>query len=148
MKIFTFKLDGLLKLRRFNEQKVKVELSLIVKEVIEVKDEIKKILSEIDDAYNSMEEVTANGINGAMIRFYPYYITGKREHIVAKKEMLEVLDAKFSLKQQELGKARGEVVVIENLREKKLEEYKKEFIKEEDRNNEDISIMRGFREEI
>ena len=51
MKKFNFKLAGLLKIRKFKEEQIKVELGNIVQKVIREKDKIIQLKNEINECY-------------------------------------------------------------------------------------------------
>jgi flagellar FliJ protein len=57
MKKFKFKLDALLKLREFNEKKIKVEWGEILKEINTTEELIAKMNRDIDEVYAMQEEM-------------------------------------------------------------------------------------------
>ena len=125
-KKFQFKLEGLLKLRKFNEQKIKVELGEIVKEISAVENKIRELKSHIEETYESQDQVMKDSVNGQLARFFPYYIQAKREDIKNQENLLFSLKKRYEAKVKEMGKAMGEVKVIENFKDKELTEFKSE----------------------
>ena len=81
MKRFQFKLDGVLKLRKFKEHKAKIELGSINKELEGVKREIIKLEKDVLEGYDSQSELLENIVNAKMVQFYPLYHEGKAHHI-------------------------------------------------------------------
>lgn len=143
MKKFKFKLDGVLKVREFNEQKVKIELGTILRELNLVKEEIQKANDEITEAYNAQETALRNGKTTAqMLQFFPMFITGKKEYIKNKENLLWSLQKKYEKKVQDLATARGEVKIMENFKDKKKDEWSKEKNKKEQEAIEEILMMR------
>lgn len=143
MKKFKFKLDGVLKVREFNEQKVKIELGTILRELSLVKEEIKKANQEIAEAYDAQETTLRNGQTTAqMLQFFPMFITGKKEYIKNKENLLWSLQKKYEKKVQDLATARGEVKIMENFKDKKKDEWSKEKNKKEQEAIEEILMMR------
>lgn len=125
MQKFKFKLDGLLKVREFKEQKIKIELASILKEIAEVEDAIEKINIAIGEAYDAQDKFLEDASAGRMIQFFPMFIQGKKEDLKHKDSLLWALRKKYEAKVLELGKARGDVKVLENFKDKKKTEHHK-----------------------
>ena len=73
-KKFKFKLDGLLKVRRFKEEQLKVELGAINQEIQQVKNRISQLNKEIEDSYTEQEKIFESDTSGQLAKFFPYYI--------------------------------------------------------------------------
>ena len=142
MQKFKFKLAGLLKLREFKENKLKVELGHINREIEETKLLIKKLNNDLDEGYDAHEKILYKNAGGSLIRFFPEFFQAKREDIKNKENFIFALQRKMELKREELAQARGEVKVIENLKDKKKQEYNKEMLKKEELMIEDLLMMR------
>lgn len=143
MEPFKFKLNGLLRLRKFTEEKIKIELGEIVKELTRLKGEIRQLRKDIDVGFQSQEKILEKSTKGSFVQFYSYYIQGKREHIKNREAQIFSLEKKMDLKVLEMKKAMGDTKVIDGLKEKKYLAYKKELQKKEMDNLDDISIMKG-----
>lgn len=122
---FKFKLDGLLKVREFNEKRIKVELGQILKEIAEVEDRIRKINKDIEETYDAQEKFIETPSMGRMIQFFPQFIQAKKDEIKVNENLLYSLKRKYEFKVQEMAKAKGEVKILENFKEKKKDEHKK-----------------------
>ena len=142
MQKFKFKLDGLLKVREFNEKKIKIQLGEILKEIGEVEGKISLANKAIDETYEAQEACMKDLSSGRMLQFFPYFIQGKKEEIKNKENLLWSLKKKYDLKIIELATARGQVKVMENFKEKKLGEWTKERNKKEMQAIEEIIMMR------
>ncbi len=140
---FKFKLDGLLKVREFKEKKIKIELGEILKEISNVEDQIAAANKAIDETYVAQEELMKDPAAGQMIQFFPYFIQGKKEDIKNKENLLWSLKKKYDKKIAELAEARGEVKVLENFKDKKQVEWKKDKEKKEQEAIEEILMMRS-----
>ena len=79
MKKYKFKLASLLKIREFKEKKIKIELGKIVKAMDEIRDEIKKMNEDIDEAYEAQENLAGEVIQSRHIQFFPFFWGGKRD---------------------------------------------------------------------
>lgn len=147
MKGFKFKLNGLLKVREFKERALKVELGGILKQINAAEDEITNLKQNIEDTYQAQEAFLAEPAAGDMIKFFPKFIETKNLAIDNQENLIYALKKKFEQKQLELGKARGEVKVIENLKEKKQTEYKKKIEKKHQENVDELVQIRRLLKE-
>lgn len=142
MQKFHFKLNGLLKVREFKEKKIKIELGEILKEITRIENEIEKLHKDIDETYKAQEDLMKDPSAGKMIQFFPYFIQGKKEHIKVKENELYALRKKYERKVQELAEARGEVKVLENFKDKKKTEWRKEYDKKIQEDMEEFVMLR------
>jgi flagellar protein FliJ len=142
MRKFKFKLEGLLKLRKFKEQMLKAELGEIVGEMNRADEKIKQLSQNIDKGYASQEAVLRTATTGSNIQFYPQYIEAHQANILQQQERKEVLKRDYDEKVKEMAVALGELKIVKNLKEKKLEEFKKDMLKREVMNIDDMVIMR------
>ncbi len=141
-KKFKFKLDGLLKVREFKEKKIKIELGEILKEISLVESQIAEANVAIDETYKAQEDFMKDPSAGQMIQFFPYFIQGKKQDIKNKDNLLWALRKKYDKKIAELAISRGEVKVLENFKDKKQVEWKKDKDKKEHEAIEEILMMR------
>ncbi len=141
-KKFKFKLDGLLKVREFKEKKIKIELGEILKEISLVESQIAEANVAIDETYKAQEDFMKDPSAGQMIQFFPFFIQGKKEDIKNKDNLLWSLRKKYDKKIAELAISRGEVKVLENFKDKKQVEWKKDKDKKEHEAIEEILMMR------
>jgi len=142
VKKFEFKLEALIKLREFKEKKLKHELGEIMKVIQGHKDKVHQLDQEIELTFKSYEEAISHA-DAQMLKFYPFYVKIKRDHIEAEKNRLSVQEKKYQTKMMELNLARGETKVIANLREKELEKHNKEQEKKLQIEVEEIWQMRN-----
>ncbi len=145
-KKFKFKLDGLLKVREFKEKKLKTELGEILTEINSVELNIKGMLKDIDETYAAQEEFLASPTSGQMAQFFPQFIKTRNEDIKNKENLLYALQKRYQAKLQELARAKGEVKVIDNLKEKKKAEHRKEIQKKEQAELDEFVILKKIRE--
>lgn len=148
MKKFEFKLEALLKLREFNEKRLMVELGEILKQIHETKDRIEQIKHDISLSYDTQEKMMKNPSSAQVLQFFPYYIQGRKEEIKARENFLYSLERKYEFTKSELAKAKGEVKVIENLKDKKKTEHKKKVEKKIQENLEEAVMVRNYAKEL
>ncbi len=141
-KRFSFKLEGLLKLRHFKEEQLKVELGKINSDIQNTKNRIKELQQHIDEAYISQEQAMKEKVDGQFARFFPYFIQAKREDIKNQENLLYSLERKYQSKLREVSLAMGESKVILNMKEKEKTSWKKEKDKKEQEDIEEIIGMR------
>lgn len=139
---YKFKLEGLLKLRKFKEQQLKVELGRIVGEKIRVENRIVELKGHIGEAYDGQEKVLQGEANGEMIKFFPYFIEAKNSAIANEVNKLENLQNQYEEKVAEMKVARGETKVIDKLKEKDKNIFKKEKAKKDFGKIEEMRILR------
>jgi len=148
VKKFEFKLEALLKLREFNEKRLKIELGEILKQIQETKDRIESIKGDIALSYDTQEKMMENPASGQVLQFFPYYIEGRKEEIKARENFLYSLNKKYEFTVKELARARGEVKVIESLKDKKKTEHKKKVEKKLQENIEEAVMVRNYAKEM
>jgi flagellar protein FliJ len=129
MKKFKFKLDGLLKVRGFAEEKCRTELGHMQVMLENKKTEIKNENEFLNMSFTTQDEMLKQGIQSQEIRFFPLYIEGKRQKIGQLKQEREALKEAIEDKRLELIQKRADVKVIEKLKEKAMLKFKKEYNK-------------------
>ena len=150
MKKFNFKLEGLLKLRRFKENEIKIEIGKILKKISHLQDYIAELKQNIDQTYKTQEEYFETETSGSAAKFFPEYIEAKKEEIKQKERELSEWQKKYQEKLLEMNMARGEVKVIEKMKEKKFQDHKRKEQKKLDQDLEDIFSMKenGIKREV
>jgi flagellar FliJ protein len=132
MKKYLFKLDPVLKVRKLKEENCRMELGKLISYLSRIEDQIKHDTSEIQNYYKIQEASLQNGIRGDQVQAFPMLIAAKEKNIQLlhrdKKEQERLID----LKKKELATLRGELKVLENLKEKDFDQYKKALNKEID----------------
>jgi flagellar FliJ protein len=132
MKKYLFKLDPVLKLRKLKEENCRMELGKLISFLSRIEDQIKHDTSEIQNYYKIQEASLQNGVRGDQVQAFPMLIAAKEKNIELlhrdKKEQERLID----LKKKELAILRGELKVLENLKEKDFDQYKKALNKEID----------------
>lgn len=132
MKGFKFKLEALLKVRKLKEDQCKMELGRLQVQKQAKLDEIKKQNLGIDKAYGDQESTVQQGAKGLDLRFYPYFMQGKRTNIKLLEQEIEALDREIENKNKELIELRANVKVLDSMKEKQFEKYKKDLNKKID----------------
>jgi flagellar protein FliJ len=142
MKKYKFRLESVLKIRKFKEDKIKIEVGDILKKINETNNQIMAIESSINDAYMSQNELLAEPSTGTMAQFFPFYIEGRKRDREQKERQLDALHRAYEDKMTELAKARGEVKVLDKMKEKKKNAHNKEQEKKRQEDIDDILRMK------
>lgn len=148
MKKFEFKLEAFLKLKKFNEHKAKIELGEVLKKIRERQDKITELENDIEIAYKSYDGFITHGSSVKNLQLFPMVIESRKEHIGLLEEEIALLQEEYKIKVDNLNKKRGELKVIEKLKEKDFVEYKKEVIKDEMIKLDEIIQTRINRKEV
>jgi flagellar FliJ protein len=132
MKRYTFRLEPVLKVRRLKEENCRMELGQLITELSRIENQLAHDRREIDNYYKIQESAMKNGIRGHQVQAFPMLVAAKERNIELllrdKKKQEELIEAK----KQELATLKGELKVIENLKEKDYNEYRKALNKEID----------------
>ena len=147
MKKYQFRLESYLRIKKFGEEIVKQELGLLYKELSELELDILNLDKKISEGYKSLDEVTQGGIQGEMLQFYPRFISGLKEDLTNKDNLKFALEKKIESKKKELASARGDVKVIENMKTKDKNSYKKKVLKKEQEEIEEMLQIRRANKE-
>ena len=132
MKKYEFKLEAVLKLRKLNEENRRMELGVLMLEMQKIDNQIEYEKKQIDTYYKIQEEALKTGAGGAQLQMIPNMVAAKTKNIQLlnrdKRKQQQLIDAK----REELAVAKGELKVMENLKNKDFDEYKKVLNKEID----------------
>lgn len=123
-KKFKFKLENVLKIKLLNEEKIKAELAELLARKESVKKELEFIKSQellLIDEFKQLKSGTARDF--VMNQKLIYNI---RKQYKDKQMDLVDIDEKIKKTKSRLAKALKERKVLESLKEKKFEEFKKE----------------------
>lgn len=129
MKEFKFSLSGLLKIREFNETKIKTELGQIVGQIDSLKKQIEDIHKNMKNYYHQQEEMMAQEITASEIQQFPRFISALKAKLKATEQELEETKERYKRKTQDLAKAMADVKLISNLKDKKRSDFLKELNK-------------------
>lgn len=130
MKKHKFKLEAVLKMRKLEEEQCKLRIGRLQSKKTELLAEIENENAGIDEAYRSQEESIKQGASGLDLRFYPYFMEGKRAATRQIQDKLSQLDELIAQCFEELRVLRGKTKVLEQMKEKDKKAHKKKYEKE------------------
>lgn len=132
MRKFEFRLEAVLKLRKLNEENCRMELGQLIMELTRIEDQLAYDKTEIDKYYALQEEALSKGMAGNQLQTYSMLVDAKYMNIkILEKEKLRQ-EQKVEEKKQELAVFKGELKVMENLKQKNYDEHRKAVNKEID----------------
>jgi len=125
MKIYTFRLEPVLKIRKLKEETCRMELGRLITELTKINDQLAHDQGEIAKYFFIQEEALKKGVRGDQVQAFPMLVAGKERNIQLLIRDQKIQEEKIVTKKQELASLRGELKVIENLKEKDYTEYRK-----------------------
>ncbi len=138
MKKFQFNLEGLLTLREWEEQQSRQELGLVFKEIERLNGLLANLSNQVAEAFAAWNENSSKSFSPtdrhALSAQLAELESAKAKAHVALQEAFE----KREVEMDRLALATRRKKVVENLKQKRLEEYKAEFSRQEIRENEDL----------
>lgn len=132
MRKYEFRLDPVLKLRKLKEENCRMELGQLLMELNRIEDQLAHDRKEIDNYYKIQEGALENGMRGGQVQAFPMLIAAKNRNIELLLADKKKQEDRVEAKKQELAQLRGDLKVMENLREKSYDEWKKAVNKEID----------------
>ncbi|MFP5489918.1 MAG: flagellar FliJ family protein [Bacteriovoracia bacterium] len=143
MKRYQFRLEAVRKMRSMLEETCRSELGLLMVERQNLVEFIETLLHDIQSAYTEQETHMSKGMKASHAAFFPQAVSGKESKIKEIKKEIELLDAKIADKKVELTQKRADLKLMENLKEKDLQAWKKAFNKEENMKVEEMVQLWG-----
>jgi len=132
MKKYAFRLEAVLKLRKLKEENCRMELGQLILFLNKIEDQISHEKSEIKKYYEIQEGALKNGAKGSQINAFPMLIGAKDQNINLLERDKKKQEELIADKKMELAQLRGDLKVMENLKEKDFQDYRKALNKEID----------------
>lgn len=109
-----------------------MELGQLLSQLNQIEDQLKHDRSEIENYYKIQEGSLKTGVRAGQLQAFPMLIAGKDRNIELLLRDKTKQEALVAEKKQELAQLRGDLKVMENLKEKNYDEYRKAYNKEVD----------------
>jgi flagellar FliJ protein len=132
MKLYQFRLEPVLKLRKLKEENCRMQLGQLLNELNRIEDQLQHDRNEIDSYYKIQEGALKNGMNAGQLQAFPMLVAGKDRNIELLLADKKKQEQKVEEKKQELAQLRGDLKVMENLKQKGHDEHRKALNKEID----------------
>lgn len=132
MRKYEFRLEAVLKLRRLKEENCRVELGQLQLQLARIDDQISHDRTELGRYQDIQELSLKGGVTAGQLQAFPMLMSAKEANIQALHRERTQQEKLIQEKREELARLRGELKVMENLREKDYTEYRKSLNKEID----------------
>lgn len=132
MKKFSFSLETVLSYKEQVLNSLKNEHAQILLEVRKKEKQIEDMVAKYDDLVAEFNENKLVGMTIEHLRMYEAYLDGLFGNIKEEKKKLEKLYVKENEKKQQVIHQKQDTISIEKLKEKKLNQYRKEEQKQEE----------------
>ncbi len=132
MKKYQFKLDAVLKLRKLREENCRTELGFLIRAHEQIEAKIIQENEEIRKYFQIQEISLKEGASAGKLQAFPGLIAAKDKSIQNLELSKKKHETYIAEKKQELAELRGELKVMENLKEKDFGIWKKAYNKEID----------------
>lgn len=109
-----------------------MELGQLLQGLNKILDQLEHDRQEIQHYYQIQESQLKTGIKGSQIQAFPMLVIAKEKNIELLEEERTKQETLISEKKLELAQLRGELKVMENLKEKDYDQYRKALNKEID----------------
>ena len=143
MKRYQFRLEAVRKMRSMLEEACRSALGLLMVERQNLVELIETIKHDIQSTYAEQESTMAGGMKAGHAAFFPYAVAGKEARIKEVEKEIAALDIKIAEKNKELIQRRADLKLIENLREKDFQTWRKAYNKETDLKVEEMVQLWG-----
>lgn len=135
---FRFSLQTILRLRESYERLERMRLLALTAAMGQLKLEIHALDEESAEAQKRMREKLSGGLSGAEMQFETACEKLRAEHRTALEEKLRAAEKMHAKQQTAYRLARQKRRILENLRERRLDEYKREQARREQQQLDEI----------
>ncbi len=142
MKKFKFQLAALLKVTKMNKDKSEIKLAQATQYLIDQKNNLINFEKEMQDGLQEYEGVTARAkINITMLTTYSSFFAWKRSQVEQQKQAIIKAEQERMQRLEELKSVMNKLKSIEQLREKRFDEFKQQALVEEQKQLDEIGLQ-------
>ncbi len=132
MKKFQFRLEAVLKLRKLREENCRTELGILNRLLESIENQIAHDRNEIQKYFLMQENSLRKGTPASQLQTFPGLIAAKDKNIQLREREIKRQEDLIQQKKEELAILRGDLKVMENMKEKDFGEWKKAYNKDVD----------------
>jgi len=144
---FNFKLQRVLQIKKYKEDQLKIELANLKREYIQQESILWTLEENLREQFILLDEKQRNLTNRIEEILWSYnYILKLQQDIKNQKKRLEELNEKINEITTRLIGASQEKQILENLKERKFNQFKLELEKQEEEFMDEVGITRYIRE--
>lgn len=148
MKKFQFKLEPLLKYRKYQERIAQQETARAQLDVKESEQEIKNLEQNWDDQADTMENAANKGVSASQFQMYYQYLVGIETSIVQEKVRKQALEKVLKEKLLVLNRKSVDKKVMEVYQDRLKAEYFREMIQTEQKELDEVAILKAARDKV
>ena len=142
MKKFKFQLETLLKVTKMEKEKAEVELAKVSKLLTEQQEYMEKLRLEMQQGQKDYERLTEGAkITVGTLMTYNSFFAWKREQLQLQDEAILQSKAQKSKHLRQLLEVRNKLESIEQLKEKRFNEFRQEQLFEEQKQLDEIGLQ-------
>jgi len=145
--MFIFKMQSVLDYRKHMEGKILDVFSEIKRELEREKEHLKKIMQAKEDNVARLRKMSNETVRAEDIARSVSYIEQLRQDEKKQRIVIDNIKNKLEDKRKELVEAVKKRKVMEKLKENYLREYEEEFLALEQKNSDEISVLKYGRRE-
>lgn len=109
-----------------------MELGQLIQQLNRIDEQLAHDKNEINTYYRIQEGGLQNGLSGSQLQAFPMLIAAKNENINRLERERRKQEQRIEEKKKELAQLKGDLKVIENLKQKDYDQYLKALNKEID----------------
>lgn len=146
MKRFRFRLESLLRYRKYLERKAQLEVARVQAEIMACERRIDQLRRDAETAGVHLAAEAETGVDAGRFLLFTNYLSGIDAFIAAEDECLKAHMNELARKQKALAEKSMEKKMLDNLKERKKEVYYQEMLAAERKEADDTIILRKARE--
>lgn len=140
--MFKFKLQSILEYRLNVEEKIQGEFSNVKRYLEEQKDVLNALISEREELMDELRTMQRGTMRSDDIATLVAYVEAVREKEKVQMDVIEKAAENMEAKRMELVEAVKNRKVMENLKEKHAEEYRKNINETEQKNSDEMAVLK------
>ncbi|GMA99763.1 flagellar export protein FliJ [Pelosinus sp. IPA-1] len=146
MQSFTFRLETLLKFRKMQKEQVQIAFWQATNQFQLEKQKLVELESKLSQNIDQLRNYQQDALTIETLRAYQYYFEKIKYEITKQKERVLAFDEKRRECLRNLEEAVKNHKLVEKFREKKLQHYRDEMIREEQKMLDEIGLQLYVRE--
>lgn len=146
MQSFTFRLETLLKFRKMQKEQVQIAFWQATNQFQIEKQVLVELESKLSQNIEQLQNYQQDALTIETLRAYQYYFEKIKNEITKQKERVQAFDEKRRECLRNLEEAVKKHKLVEKFREKKLQHFQDEIVKEEQKILDEIGLQLYVRE--
>ena len=145
MRLFKFRLEPLLRYREHIAEQTQLEVAKIRSDILVSEDRIARLEKSYAHTAEELDQKVGSGIDAKQYKQFTHFLAGIESNIesenIQRRELLKHLEEK----QKELKQRTTDKKALENLKNRRREDYYQETLKIDQKESDDMVILRQAR---